>query len=139
MIFKMNIILKYSYECHSYLQQYMPEPNIFLLRTQRCHAHHCMMLVAQHSKSLFQNVRFWCLDNCPPLWDPLNLYKHSLDEMQLFFIIIEKLFVDHFLIHHDITKIRKIVLPGVDVVDVVDVEVDVAVVVVAVAEIIIKT
>ena len=41
-------------------------------------------------------------------------------------------------IHHDITKIRKIVLPGVDVVDVVDVEVDVAVVVVAVAEIIIK-
>ena len=49
--------------------------------------------------------------------------------------------MDYFLvilIHHDITKIRKLVLPGVDVVDVVDVEVDVAVVVVAVAEIIIK-
>ena len=46
--------------------------------------------------------------------------------------------VSYIYIHHDITKIRKIVLPGVDVVDVVDVEVDVAVVVVAVAEIIIK-
>ena len=48
------------------------------------------------------------------------------------------------LINPDITKIRKIVLPGFDVVGVVDVvvvvgvEVDVAVVVVAVGEIIIK-
>ena len=45
---------------------------------------------------------------------------------------------EYTLTHYDITKIRKIVLPVVDVVGVVDVLVDVAVVVVVVAEIIVK-